>query len=286
MSKKRKKINVRVLTPKQIGCCFGVKRAIRLTEEVLSQDKPAYIIGELVHNETITQKLSEQGLKIVADIDDVKDGTLIIRAHGLSPNECKEAEAKKLKIVDATCPIVRQAQNAAKRLEEEGYQVVIVGDKDHAEIKGIIGHLKNEAIIVANYNEINLKKLKRKVGLIFQTTHSIEFCKEVVAEVMNVADEIKIINTICADIQRRQEDAVKLAKAADLMIVVGSHHSSNTIKLKKLCQKYNKNTIQIETARDFKPSGVQKVKSIGIIGGASTPDILIEEARIKLKNSI
>jgi len=103
---------------------------------------------------------------------------------------------------------------------------------------------------------------------------------------MNIADEIKIINTICADIQRRQEDAVRLAKAADLMIVVGSHHSSNTIKLKKLCQKYNKNTIQIETARDLKPSYVQKVKSIGIIGGASTPDILIEEVKTKLKRSI
>lgn len=286
MSKRRKKINVRILTPKQIGCCFGVKRAIRLTEEVLSKNKPAYIIGELVHNETITQWLSEQGLKIVADIDEVKDGTLIIRAHGLSPSECKEAEAKKLEIVDATCPIVRQAQNVAERLEKEGYQVVIVGDKDHAEIKGIIGHLKDEAIVIANRSEIDLKKLKRKVGLIFQTTHSIEFCKEVVAEVMNAAHEIKIVNTICADIQRRQEDAVRLAKAADLMIVVGSHHSSNTIKLKKLCQKYNKNTVQIETAKDLKPSRFQRVKSIGIIGGASTPDILIEEVKRKLKRFI
>lgn len=284
MSKEVKRVKVRISTPKKIGCCFGVMRAIQLTEDVLSKKKPAYIIGELVHNETITRNLSEKGLRIVDDLGDIKSGTLIIRAHGLSPDERKRAEEKKLEIVDATCPIVRQAQNAAKRLEEEGYQVLIVGDKDHAEIKGIIGYLKNESIVVANHREIEPARLKRKVGLIFQTTHSIEFCKEVVAEVMKVAHEIKIINTICADIRRRQEDAVEIAKKVDLMIVVGSHHSSNTIKLKKLCQKYNKNIIQIETAKDLTPAQIKKVKSIGIIGGASTPDILIDEVKRKLKN--
>lgn len=283
---KRQKRKTRIMTPKKIGCCFGVKRAIKLTEDVLSSRKPAYIFGELVHNETITRKLCEEGLKMVEGMDDVKDGTLIIRAHGLSPDERKKAEEKKIEIVDATCPIVRQAQNAAKKLEEEGYQVVIVGDKDHAEIKGIVGHLKNEAIVVANHKEIQPAKLKRKVGLIFQTTHSVEFCKDVVAEVMKVAHDIKIINTICADIRRRQEDAVKIARVVDLMIVVGSHHSSNTIKLKKLCQKYNKNTIQIETAKDLSSSKLKKARSVGIVGGASTPDVLIEEVKQRLKSSI
>lgn len=277
---------MRIMTPKKIGCCFGVKRAIKLTEDVLSNKKPAYIFGELVHNETITRKLCEEGLKMVDGIDDVKNGTLIIRAHGLSPDELHRAEEKRIEIIDATCPIVRQAQNAAKKLEEEGYQVLIVGDKDHAEIKGIVGHLKNKAIVVANHREIEPAKLKRKVGLIFQTTHSIEFCKDVVAEVMKVAHDIKIINTICADIRRRQEDAVKIAKAVDLMIVVGSHHSSNTIKLKKLCQNYNRNTVQIETAKDLSNSKLKKARSIGIVGGASTPDVLIEEVKQRLKNSI
>ena len=286
MSKVKKRVKMYVLTPKKIGCCFGVMRAIQLTEDVLSKGKSAYIIGDLVHNETITCNLSKKGLKAVDDLDDVKSGTLIIRAHGISPEERRRAEEKKLEIVDATCPIVRQAQNAAKGLEEEGYQVLIVGDKDHAEIKGIIGHLKDEPIVVANYKEIEPTKLKRKVGLIFQTTHSIEFCKEVAAEVMKVAHEIKIINTICADIRKRQEDAAEMAKKVDLMIVVGSHHSSNTIKLKKLCQKYNKNTIQIETEKDLTPSQIKKAKSIGIIGGASTPDILIAEVKSKIKKSI
>ena len=124
---------------------------------------------------------------------------------------------------------------------------------------------------------------KYKVGLIFQTTHSVELCRDVVAEVMRVAHEIKIINTICADIRKRQEDAVKLAQEVDLMIVVGSHHSSNTLKLKKLCHKYNKNTIQIENSKDLKPAELKGVKSVGIIGGASTPDILIEEVKKKLR---
>lgn len=276
---------MRILTPKRIGCCFGVKRAIKLTEDALSNGKPAYIFGELVHNETITRELSKKGLRTVGGIGDVKEeGTLIIRAHGISPDARKKAEEKTLEIVDATCPIVRQAQVAAKKLEEEGYQVLIVGDKAHAEIKGILGHLNNEALVVSSHKEIDLKKLRQKVGLIFQTTHSTEFCKDVVAEVMKTAREVKVVNTICADIQKRQEDAVRLAKKADLMIIVGSRHSSNTNKLKKLCLKYNKNTIQIETARDLTPARLKKVKSVGIIGGASTPDILIGEVRQKLKS--
>ena len=276
---------MRILTPEKIGCCFGVNRAVKLTEEALSKGVPAYITGELVHNDAITKKLSERGLREVKDIGDVKGGMLIIRAHGISPDERAKVTAKKIEIVDATCPIVRQAQIAAKKLEEEGYQVLIVGDKDHAEIKGILGHLSDKALVVANHKEVDQAKLKYKVGLIFQTTHSVELCRDVVAEVMKVAHEIKIINTICADIRKRQEDAVKLAQKADLMIVVGSHHSSNTLKLKKLCHNYNKNTIQIESAKDLKLDKLKSVKSVGIIGGASTPDILIEAVKKKLKET-
>jgi len=277
---------MRILTPKKIGCCFGVNRAIKLTEEALSKGVPAYITGELVHNDTITRKLSEKGLREIKSIDDVKGGMLIIRAHGISPDERVKVEAKKIEIVDATCPIVRQAQIAAKKLEEEGYQVIIVGDRTHAEIKGILGHLSDKALVVANHKEVDQTKLKHKVGLIFQTTHSVELCRDVVAEVMKAAHEIKIINTICADIRKRQEDAVKLARKTDLMIVVGSHHSSNTLKLKKLCLKYNDNTLQIESAKDLKPSALKGVRSVGIIGGASTPDILIEEVKRKLKRIV
>lgn len=274
---------MRIFTPRKIGCCFGVNRAVKLTEEALLKGGPAYITGELVHNDTITRKLSEKGLHEAKTIDDVKGGTLIIRAHGISPEERMKAESKKIEIVDATCPIVRQAQIAAKELEEEGYQVIIVGDKAHAEIKGILGHLKEDAFVVANCKEVDPAKLKSKVGLIFQTTHSVELCRDVIAEVMRVAHEIKIINTICADIRKRQEDAVRLARKVDLMIIVGSHHSSNTIKLKKLCQEYNKNTIQIESARDIGAKRFKGIRSVGIIGGASTPDILIEEVKEKLK---
>ncbi|MDP3786002.1 MAG: 4-hydroxy-3-methylbut-2-enyl diphosphate reductase [Candidatus Omnitrophota bacterium] len=276
---------MRILTPGQIGCCFGVKRAIKLTEETLLNKKPTYIFGELVHNATITRELSKKGLKVVKGIGDVKGGVLIIRAHGISPDERDKAAKLKIEIVDATCPIVRQAQVVAQKLEEEGYQIVIVGDKNHAEIKGILGYLKKGALIVGSPKEVDPKKLEKKVGLIFQTTHSIELCRDVLAEIMKTAHEIKIINTICADIRKRQEDAVELAKKADLMIVVGSHHSSNTIKLKKLCLKYNTNTIQIEMAKDLTPRQLKGVKSVGIIGGASTPDILIEEVKRKLKES-
>lgn len=273
----------KIVTAKETGFCFGVKRAIGLAEKTLQENKKdVFILGDLIHNREVTKSLEEKGLNKVDDIEQKQGGTLIIRAHGLSPSEIDKAKRKGIKVVDATCPIVTKAQAAATQLEKEGYQVLIVGDKLHAEIKGIVASLKKEALVISSASELNGLKLARRVGLIFQTTQSINVCQEVLAELLNRVDELKVINTICSAIKARQNEAVNLAKEVDLLIVVGDSKSANTIKMRVLCQKYNNNTIQVENADQLNPQAFNTALKIGIVAGASTPEHLIEEVRSKL----
>jgi (E)-4-hydroxy-3-methyl-but-2-enyl pyrophosphate reductase len=185
-----------------------------------------------------------------------------------------------LNLIDATCPIVRQAQEAARELERRGCQVVIIGDRNHAEIKGILGALQRPALVVDSVEELRSarldKKLLRKVGVIFQTTHSFELCQQIVVELIGMAKEVQVINTICRPVRNRQLDAVDLAAQVDLMIIVGSRSSANTVELKHLCHKYNPRTIHIEDAEQLDPASVQGVEAVGIASGLSTPPHLVE----------
>src|SRR5205085_1424703 len=170
--------------------------------------------------------------------------TIVIRAHGLPKVRIAEAKDRGLDIVDATCPIVLRAQEAAQSLEARGYQVVIIGDKNHAEIKGVLGALQNPALVVDSIEELRVAKathkLLRKVGVIFQTTHALELCREIMNELVFMCKEVQIINTICRPVQNRQDDALELAERVELMIVVGSRTSANTMELAALCRHHNR----------------------------------------------
>lgn len=274
---------MKVITAKEIGFCFGVKRAIHLTKKALQQkERDVFILGDLIHNRQVIREFENRGLKRVNDIEDREQGTLVVRAHGLPPETIIKAKKQGFDIVDATCPIVKRAQMAARSLEDEGYQIIIVGDKNHAEIKGIVASLKKEAVVISSITELKDIQIGRRVGLIFQTTQSIYLCQEIIGGLLKQAEEIKIINTICSAIKTRQDEAVQIAKDVDLLIVVGDATSANTIKMKMLCEKYNKNTIQIENATELDPKVLLKASKIGIVAGASTPNYLIEEVQRKL----
>lgn len=275
---------MKVILAKETGFCFGVKRAINLTEDALKKSKDTFIVGDLIHNRFVTKEFEKKGLKKISDIDDKKEGTLIVRAHGLPPDEFEKAKKKGLDIVDATCPIVQKAQNVAKELEEEGYQVIVVGDKKHAEVKGILGMLKNEAKVVGSLAELKECDIKDKVGVVFQTTQSIKLCKDIIDHLLEKSKEVKVMNTICSAIEKKQEETIELAKSVDAMIVVGDKGSANTIKLKALAEKYNKRTLQIENADELDKTTLKGIETVGIIGGASTPDWIIEEVKSKLLN--
>jgi (E)-4-hydroxy-3-methyl-but-2-enyl pyrophosphate reductase len=277
---------MKVFLAKEVGFCFGVKRAINMTKQALAEHNDVSILGDVVHNRTVTAELEARGLKKVEDIDVINSGTMVIRAHGLPETKIAEAHARGLNIVDATCPIVSQAQAAARLLEERGCQVVIIGDKNHAEIKGVLGALRRPALVVDSLEELREAKidkiLLRKVGVIFQTTHSFELCQQIVSELIMMAKEVQVINTICRPVRNRQLDAVELATEVDVMIIVGSRSSANTIELKHLCHRYNPQTIHIESAEELNLDDFSSIETVGIASGLSTPPHLVEEVKARL----
>ena len=206
--------NRRVIMAKEVGFCFGVKRAINLTKQALAEREDVFILGDLVHNKRVTDELEGKGLRKIEDFSDEKKGTMVIRAHGLPEEKISEIKLRGIEVVDATCPIVLRAQEAAQTLEKRGCQVVIIGDRNHAEIKGILGALESPALVVDSVAELReakeSRKLMRKVGVIFQTTHALELCNAIVNEMLMMCKEIQIINTICRPVQNRQDDAIEL----------------------------------------------------------------------------
>lgn len=275
-----------VLMAREVGFCFGVKRAINLTKQALEERESVFILGDLVHNKRVTDELEGKGLKKVDDYDEQTGGTMVIRAHGLAKVKIQEARERGLEVVDATCPIVLRAQEAAQTLENDGYQVVIIGDKNHAEVKGIIGALNEPALVINSVEELHEArasyKLLRKIGVLFQTTLALEMCHPIVNEMMAMCKEVRIINTICRPVQNRQEDALEIAQNVDLMLVVGSRTSANTNELAALCRHYNPNTVHIQNADELPLETFVHCKTVGLASGLSTPDELVEQVREKV----
>ncbi|MGM9571468.1 MAG: 4-hydroxy-3-methylbut-2-enyl diphosphate reductase [bacterium] len=268
------------------GFCYGVRRALKLAEQELSENNglPVFILGPLIHNAQVNQKLESQGLKIVNDLDDLKAGVFLVPSHGLSKSQIEKIRDRGLKICDATCPHVKKVQNLAYNLAEEGYQVIIVGDEQHSEVKGIKGWIaKDNTVIVADKEEIAGLELSSKTGLVVQTTQSEKRLGEVIAEVIPRVKELKAYNTICLATKERQSAAVALAARVDIMIVIGGKNSANTKRLAELCSDKTQSVYHIETAAELKEIWFKDKERVGITAGASTPEWLIAEVEEQIK---
>jgi len=280
---------MRVLLAKEVGFCFGVKRAINLTKQALAEHEDVFIVGDLVHNKAVIQDLEDRGLTQVESYTERKSGTAVVRAHGLPRKELLKIKDTGLNLVDATCPIVRQAQDAARELEQAGLQVIMIGDANHAEVKGVLGSLEKPALIVNSLEDVERAKterrLMRKVGVIVQTTHAIERVLPIINAIQSLAKEVHFINTICRPVQNRQFGAVELAEQVDMMVIVGSRKSANTMQLKDLCEKYNPRTIAVESAADLNMDDFNMVDSVGLVSGLSPPDNLLEEVKAALMSA-
>lgn len=260
------------------GFCFGVKRAIEITEKTVQQNQgPVYTYGPLIHNRQVVEKLAQQGVKKVDDITSEAPGQLIIRSHGVTPEVFSAAEEYGHRVVDATCPFVGKAQRLARELDAQGYQVVVVGDKNHPEVQGIVGWTGGKAFVVENAAEADKITGYNRVGVISQTTQPEVNFNEVVRTLQSKGIEVKAYNTICHATNERQQAAVDLAQQVDLMIVVGGTNSANTGKLAKLCGSTGTPTYQVESADDLNAKWFVGVKRAGLTAGASTPSWVIEE---------
>jgi len=270
-----------------IGFCFGVKRAISILEKVAREHGGVETLGAVVHNQPVLRRLADIGVRVARNIDDIRGNMVAISSHGVSPQLEAEIRARHINIVDTTCPFVRRAQVAARRLADSGFSTIIYGDADHPEVKGILGWAEGKGMATLDEGSIaNLSNMPRRLGVLSQTTQIpalfTEFVKRLVGSVLAKDSELRIIDTICHDIRQRQAAALKLASRVELMLVIGGHTSANTNHLVDLCSTATK-TYLVETAGEIQPLWFQGRRHIGITSGASTDEQTIDEVLARLK---
>lgn len=265
---------------KNSGFCFGVKRAIKMALKATKENHQTVTLGPIIHNPQMVSKLESKNILAVDNISQIKNRATIIRSHGVKKNVLDRLKEKEIEIINATCPYVSKTQKFAEELDKEGYKIIILGDKDHPEVKSLYSYINGDALIVANAKELPDMSFK-KVGVISQTTRSINDFQELVSELVKRSEEMRIINTICNATSVRQNSTIELAKISDAMIVVGGKNSSNTKMLAKISGKYVK-TYHVETACEIKKKWFSKTEDIGITAGASTPDWVIVDVYNKI----
>ena len=274
-----------VVLAKKAGFCFGVNRALEIARNTVGENgERVYTLGPLIHNQQVQAELARKGIAEINDLNQLEKGTLIIRSHGVGPEVLKQAAAKGLNLIDATCPFVHKIHIYACELAEQGYKVVIVGDKQHPEVRGIIGWTGGQALVVENAAEAEVLSLPGKVGVIAQTTQEQGNFAATVAALSRKKLELKVYNTICHATAERQQAALELAGQVEVMVVAGGYNSSNTRKLVGICQGLGKTTYHVETAADLKPDWFRGVSKTGLTAGASTPDWIIEEVRGRMSD--
>lgn len=274
-----------VIIAKNTGLCYGVKRALRLAQETRKQKKgKVFTFGDLIHNPQIITDLESQGILSINDIKDIKHGTVIIRSHGVSPEIYRLIANDKINIVDATCPIVKKIQKLVEILSKEESEVVIVGNKNHPEIKGLIGYSRAKAVIVENESQAKGLSKKKKRAVLAQSTQDILLFRKVVSVLIKKTRELTVHNTICQSTQTRQKTTLELASLVDVLFIIGGKNSSNTYKLYKNSKKILSNTHFIESAEQITLEMLEGAKKIGLSGGASTPPEAIQEAVIKIRS--
>ncbi len=278
---------VKVEKTGEIGFCFGVRRAIDILEKVVAERGGVETLGAVVHNQQVLQRLAESGVGVAESIDDIRGDTVAISSHGVAPEVEEQLKARHIAIVDTTCPFVNRLQNAARRLAESGFFIVIYGDAGHTEVRGVLGWARGRGLATLDEKDVfKLEPIPRRLGVLSQTTqipaHFIGFVKRLIDGAFGRDSEMRIIDTICHDLRKRQAQALELAGRVELMLVIGGKGSANTNRLAELCSAVTE-TYLIETADDVNPAWFEGRQKIGVTSGASTAQATIDEVLARLK---
>jgi 4-hydroxy-3-methylbut-2-enyl diphosphate reductase len=259
------------------GFCWGVRRTVDKVMEVAERAPgPVVTLGPIIHNPQAVERFRERGVETVGAVDAVGDGTtVVVRTHGAVKAELARAAERGLEVVDGTCPYVKFPQVMAQRLSRDGYHVVIVGDANHAEIKGVVSYCEGPYTIVKPGGPIPEFKAK-KVAVIAQTTCIGSELERVVGGLVLAHKEVRAVNTICNDTEERQTDARGLAAEVDAVVVVGGKNSANTRHLAEICREIQPRTWHVETEAELQPAWFEGCRSVGLSAGASTPDWVVE----------
>ena len=274
---------MRILRATHLGMCFGVRDAIALALEHADAG-PLTILGDLVHNPTVLNALEAKGIEVANDVAEVKTSTVMVTAHGTSERNLARTRALGLNVVEATCPLVHVAHRAVVMLAREGYHVVIIGQRDHVEVRGLTGDLDQFDVVLDDADVLGLGQHPR-VGVAAQTTQAVEKVRHLVDLIRQrfPQSEVRFIDTVCKPTKQRQSSAVDMARQADVVIVVGGKSSNNTRELVKTCARYCARVHHVQTEQDVRPEWFAAASIVGLTAGTSTPDEVIDrvEARIE-----
>ncbi len=278
-----------VTLAKSAGFCFGVKRAVDMVYEEAKKNEQVYTYGPIIHNEQVVADLQKKGVAVLNSIDELKklkEGTVIIRSHGVSKDVYDILQKENIRIVDATCPFVKKIHNIVKEHTEENENVVIIGNAKHPEVEGIKGWGGDNVTVIETIEEAEayVPSQEKKTCIVSQTTFNYKKFQDIVEIISKKRYDIIALNTICNATEVRQSEAMQLAKVSDAMIVIGGQSSSNTQKLYEICKRECENTYYIQTLVDLDLDAFQSFRSVGITAGASTPNNIIKEVQTACQN--
>ena len=274
-----------ITVAKSAGFCFGVQRAVDSVYKELEENSgKIYTFGPIIHNEQVVEDLNKKGIEVIDTVEqlkEIKEGTVVIRSHGVAKEIYDVLEQQKLKMVDATYPFVKKINNIVLDESNNGKTIIIIGNDNHPEVEGIKGWVNGEVIVINKEEQIEKLSLpeQTKACIVSQTTFNHNKFKYLVEIIRKKGYDITVVNTICNATHVRQVEAQKISSKVDGMIVIGGKNSSNTQKLYDICRNECENTFYVQTVKDLNLHELKSLKSIGITAGASTPKNIIEEVR-------
>ena len=275
---------MKIILAKSAGYCFGVRDAVNAAYDVSKEYGEVYMLGDIVHNENVVKDLEKKGVKVVEKLEEIpEDKPVLFRAHGTSKDVWKNAEDKKMNIIDATCPLVHDIHREVKELYAEGRKIIIIGDHGHDEVIGIASQV-DDSIIIASIEEAQELRKTKKAGVVSQSTQAIENVQDIISILMTKVVDLRFINTICFPTKRNHQQIKELSTITDMMLIIGSFTSANSKRLTELSLERNKNTYQVTNATEIDSSWFKNnINSVGISAGASTPDWIISSVIKKVK---
>lgn len=270
---------------KSAGFCFGVKRAIDIALKTVNLKSKVYMLGDIVHNEDVIGLLRKHGIKKVGRLKRNSRGILLIRAHGEPLSIKNRAQEFGYKIVDATCPMVKEIHKIVRLMENKGYEIIIIGDKKHDEVRGINGELKKKAIVIEDLKQIPYRKIRKikKAALVAQSTQNLEKVLGLSKILGKYIKDFKFFNTVCGPTRMKQREIKQLPLKNNAIIIIGSRTSANTRRLFEISKALNKRTYWINTKQAIKPAWFKKRGTVAVTAGASTPEWVIKEVISRLK---
>ncbi len=269
---------MKIITAQYAGFCFGVKNAVDIA--LKSARDGTYTYGELIHNEIVTDELFSRGVKRIESADEIESGTVIVRSHGITKSEYERLKRKNVEIIDATCPFVKKIQNLAEEYSHKGYHIAVIGKAEHPEVKGIVSYAENGCTVIDENYPLERLECYEKLCFVAQTTFDTEKYSDIIKKIKKHRFKtVEIFDTICYTTYKRQKEAAKISSVCNVMLVLGSKKSSNTVKLYEICKRNCKDSYLIETAQTLKNINLKSSDTVGIVAGASTPNGLITEVK-------